>query len=220
MKKYDMHDAPRVTREAIEAAIVAVEHLGPGDMTNGRSIMVTPGMSKEGCERYVVQAKRVTFCIITFDTGAIVTGQSICAHIDNYDRIKGEAAAFEDAIKNAWPLFGFALADRLGRMVAYIDGNGITREPDGGETFTQLAVATGGRRNLVVALTGGATPDAFTRGPNGLGKRVAQDSGINGITANVHFDKSIEEGTHRCKALGLEPTADGPVQRASSGSGE
>jgi hypothetical protein len=86
--------APRVTKDAIEAAIARVDyHVLPGNE-------VSPG-------------ERVTICQITLHNGFDVRGESACVDPANFDKDLGEHYSYEDAFKKLWPLFGFALAERL-----------------------------------------------------------------------------------------------------------
>lgn len=58
-------------------------------------------------------ASTLTLCILKFDNGFTVVGKSGCANPINYDRAIGEELAYKDAIGQAWPLFGFLLAETL-----------------------------------------------------------------------------------------------------------
>ena len=55
----------------------------------------------------------LTFCVLVLKNGFTVTGESACASPENFDKTKGQTFAYEDAIRQLWPLMGFALRDRL-----------------------------------------------------------------------------------------------------------
>lgn len=62
-------------------------------------------------------ASTLTLCILKFDNGFTVVGKSGCADPANFDATIGQELAYKDAIGQAWPLFGFLLAEdiKLGR---------------------------------------------------------------------------------------------------------
>jgi hypothetical protein len=47
--------------------------------------------------------------------GFTIVGKSAPASAENFDQQKGELFAYEDAVRQAWPHFGFALRDRIHR---------------------------------------------------------------------------------------------------------
>ena len=55
----------------------------------------------------------LTVCLCTMKNGFIVVGKSAPASPENFNADKGEAFAYEDCIRQLWPLMGFALRDRL-----------------------------------------------------------------------------------------------------------
>lgn len=131
---YDKGEAPKVTAEDIKNEILLINYVNAHDAAfagAGQGDILDD------------ELRRVTLCFITLKNGAVIVGQSACAHIDNYDKIKGEAAAYNDALRQCWGLMGFALRDRLGRMVSYQGNDGTTYDPDGGESFGQLKWAKG-----------------------------------------------------------------------------
>lgn len=56
---------------------------------------------------------RYTVCAITFHNGYTVVGKSACVSAANFNAEYEEKLAYEDAIRQAWPLFAFSLADQL-----------------------------------------------------------------------------------------------------------
>lgn len=55
----------------------------------------------------------LTICILVLHNGFTVIGKSAPASPENFDAEKGKTFAKEDAIRQLWPLMGFALRDRL-----------------------------------------------------------------------------------------------------------
>lgn len=58
-------------------------------------------------------APHFTIVFLKFDNGYIVTGQSAPADPENYNEELGKKFAYEEAIRKVWPLFGFALCEKL-----------------------------------------------------------------------------------------------------------
>lgn len=58
-------------------------------------------------------AKLLTICIITMQNGFTLVGKSAPASPENFDQEKGNRFAYEDAIKQLWPLEGYALREKL-----------------------------------------------------------------------------------------------------------
>lgn len=58
-------------------------------------------------------AKLLTLCILTMQNGFTLVGKSAPASPENFDIEKGRRFAYEDAIKQLWPLEGYALRERL-----------------------------------------------------------------------------------------------------------
>ncbi len=56
---------------------------------------------------------RLTICILVMKNGFTVVGKSAPASPENFDAEKGKRFAYEDAIKQLWPLEGYALRERL-----------------------------------------------------------------------------------------------------------
>ena len=77
---------PRVTREAMEAKVVNVDYFLSGTST---------------------------IAVLVLKSGYRVTGVSGCADPRNFDVEVGKRYAYEDAIKNMWPLEGYLLAEVL-----------------------------------------------------------------------------------------------------------
>ena len=55
----------------------------------------------------------LTICILVMNNGFTIIGKSAPASPENFDPEKGKRFAYEDAIKQLWPLEGYALRDKL-----------------------------------------------------------------------------------------------------------
>lgn len=71
----------------------------------------------------------LTLCVIVLRNGFTVVGKSACASADNYSAEIGCRVAREDAIRQVWPLMGYALRQDIHR--AEIHGQAIGVPPDG-----------------------------------------------------------------------------------------
>ena len=54
-----------------------------------------------------------TLCILTLENGYTIKGISACVDAANFDMNIGRKIAYEDAIRQIWPLEGYLLAQRL-----------------------------------------------------------------------------------------------------------
>lgn len=92
--------APRVSLDDIEAAIGGVYHL-TGDKAIGPDAPGFPCLA------------RLSICIIVMRNDFVVIGKSAPASPENFNADFGRRLAYEDAIRQVWPLMGFALRDKL-----------------------------------------------------------------------------------------------------------
>jgi hypothetical protein len=93
--------APRVALADIEAAIAAVYH--------------TTADKAVGDSPIVDELKLLSVCFIVMRNGFTVIGKSAPASPKNFNADLGRKFAYEDAIRQLWPLMGFALRDRLSK---------------------------------------------------------------------------------------------------------
>lgn len=91
--------APRVQLADIEAAIMSRYDLTADKATGANS-------SRERLDL-------LSLCIIVMKNGFIVVGKSAPASPENFNADLGREFAYEDAIRQLWPLMGFALRDKL-----------------------------------------------------------------------------------------------------------
>lgn len=91
--------APRVQLKDIESAMAGVFYTdaasacGDAPMSKGMSLL--------------------TMCIIEMKNGFVVVGKSAPASAENFNAILGRKFAYEDAVRQLWPLMGYALRERL-----------------------------------------------------------------------------------------------------------
>jgi len=65
-------------------------------------------------EMYIVLPDgRTTVCMLTMKNGYTIKGVSACVDASNFDMNIGRKIAFEDAVRQIWPLEGYLLAERL-----------------------------------------------------------------------------------------------------------
>lgn len=95
--------APRVSLADIEAAMANVLH-ATGDIA-----FQEPPASPLAV---------LTLCAITMKNGFTVIGKSAPASPENFNAHLGRRLAYEDAVRQLWPLMGFALREQACRGVA------------------------------------------------------------------------------------------------------
>lgn len=57
----------------------------------------------------------MTLCTLVMHNGFVIIGKAAPASPENFNADLGRKLAYEDAVRQAWPLMGFALKDRLWR---------------------------------------------------------------------------------------------------------
>jgi len=98
---------PRVTLENIK------DYIGAAFFATADKLL--PGTVAQSEAKYVDPLGILTICVLVLKNGFVILGKSAPASPENYTREKGEQFAYEDAIRQVWPLMGFALRDRLFR---------------------------------------------------------------------------------------------------------
>ena len=93
--------APRVSLASMEAKIAARYDLR-GDQAIGSDIHLT--METLGV---------LSICLLVMENGFTVIGKSAPASAANFNADLGRKLAYEDAIRQLWPLEGYALRERL-----------------------------------------------------------------------------------------------------------
>jgi hypothetical protein len=94
--------APRVSLADIEANI-AEEHY----------ILGMQAVNAIGKVSQYAGLDTLTMCLLVTRNGFTIIGKAAPASIDNFDPILGRKLAYEDAVRQLWPLMGYALRERL-----------------------------------------------------------------------------------------------------------
>lgn len=95
--------APRVALADIEAAIGGVYH------TTAARALSDEALSPE----HLGPLGLLSVCIVVMRNGFTVIGKSAPASPENFNADLGRKFAYEDAIRQLWPLMGFALREKL-----------------------------------------------------------------------------------------------------------
>jgi hypothetical protein len=97
---------PRVSLHDMEAKIACEHYFTAGEAVRA---LVQPEPLNEDDKPLDL----LTICILVMRNGFTVIGKSAPASPENFDVEKGKRFAYEDAIKQLWPLEGYALRERL-----------------------------------------------------------------------------------------------------------
>lgn len=92
--------APRVSLLDIEASISARYDL-TADKAVGDAVPIYDAL------------KLLSICIIMMKNGFTIIGKSAPASAQNFNAELGRKLSYEDAIRQIWPLMGYALRERL-----------------------------------------------------------------------------------------------------------
>ncbi len=107
--------APRVTLADIEAAI-ADRFFMTGGVYGDASLAidgVVDSLSREQHLDKYPTLKALTLCVLVVRNGFTVIGKSAPASPENFDADLGRKFAYEDCVRQLWPLMDFALRERL-----------------------------------------------------------------------------------------------------------
>lgn len=92
---------PRVSLQSMEEKIKAQYSFTIGEAVEALNAPV------------VEEIKLLTVCVLVMQNGFTVIGKSAPASPENFDAEKGKTFAREDAIRQIWPLEGYALREKL-----------------------------------------------------------------------------------------------------------
>lgn len=98
--------APRVALDDIKAAIASEFYFTGGEAARA----FDPGTAREAKGSPL---DPLTICVMTMKNGFSVIGKSAPASPENFNAELGKKFAYEDCIRQLWPLFGFALRVKL-----------------------------------------------------------------------------------------------------------
>lgn len=93
--------APRVALSDIETAI-AERH----DFTAGQAVAAMGAA-------HGAALGLLSICLLVMNNGFTIIGKSAPASPENYNADLGRKYAYEDAVRQLWPLMGYALRDKL-----------------------------------------------------------------------------------------------------------
>jgi hypothetical protein len=106
--------APRVTLADIEAAIAERFDIRPDTLFTVLGHASVESRNGAPPSYAAVQSLKVfSICLLVMKNGFTVIGKSAPASPENFNADLGRKLAYEDAIRQLWPLMGFALRDRL-----------------------------------------------------------------------------------------------------------
>lgn len=94
--------SPRVSLADIEAEIEEIYYI-TGDEALESYSGVAPAFSS------------LTLCLIEMKNGYIIIGKSAPASPENFNPELGKKFAYEDCVRQLWPLMGFALREKLSK---------------------------------------------------------------------------------------------------------
>lgn len=106
---------PRVTLADIEASIAQRFDLEPSHLFTALGAWSTDhGRDGSPPEQVAIEAlKRYSICILVMQNGFVVMGKSAPASPENFNQELGTKFAYEDAVRQLWPLMGYELRQRL-----------------------------------------------------------------------------------------------------------
>jgi hypothetical protein len=113
------HTAPRVTLKDLNDNIIGEHYFTALDGRNGAiaaNTFVGREFVREG-NPDLIPLGLLTICVLVLRNGFTILGKSAPASPENFDPQKGIDLAREDAVKQIWPLMGYALKEKLGHAV-------------------------------------------------------------------------------------------------------
>jgi hypothetical protein len=107
--------APRVKLEDIENAINARFEMTAREAVD-KAEMIGRGALQLGIDPRPNALDLLSICILVMSNGFTVIGHSAPASPENFNAELGKKLAYENAIRQLWPLMGFSLRDRLAAL--------------------------------------------------------------------------------------------------------
>jgi hypothetical protein len=93
---------PRVTLDQMKDSIAGMYYVTGYDIVSATHV----GEPQD-------ELKTLTICLLVMKNGFTVIGKAAPASPENFNADLGRKFAYEDAVRQLWPLMGFALCDRL-----------------------------------------------------------------------------------------------------------
>lgn len=97
--------APRVSLDDMKSKVAFIHYINAGEASRAAS-----GLTKA---ESAPSLELLTICLLVMRNGFVIIGKSATASAENFDPEKGRLFAYEDAIRQLWPLEGYALRERL-----------------------------------------------------------------------------------------------------------
>lgn len=107
---------PRVSLDDMKAKIAATHYFTAAQaiVALGQPLPGTPVLDETGkAVATNSPLDLLTICILLMQNGFTIIGKSAPASPENFDEEKGKLFAYEDAVKQLWPLEGYLLRERL-----------------------------------------------------------------------------------------------------------
>lgn len=105
--------APRVSLADIEANIIRTIYLTGEEA----ALIFDQYTARSGPLDPEIESLRVlTICLVVTRNGFTLIGKSAPASAENFDAELGRKLAYEDAVRQLWPLMGYALRERLAQV--------------------------------------------------------------------------------------------------------
>lgn len=99
--------APRVSLGDIENSIICVAYIdGRRLVDNAEATGTSAGVLSPSLDV-------LTICVLVLRNGSTIIGKSAPASLANFDAELERKLAYEDGVRQIWPLMGFSLRDRL-----------------------------------------------------------------------------------------------------------
>lgn len=105
--------APRVTPADIEAAIASEHYFTADEGVIGERWRFAEDSDDVHDSGIPSALHLLTFCVLVLRNGFTVVGHSACASRQNFNAEVGRKVARQDAVRQVWPLLGYALRDKL-----------------------------------------------------------------------------------------------------------
>jgi hypothetical protein len=129
-----LYKAPRVSLDDIKAAIVrrhdftaamALDAMSLAGVAVTSPKVIEPVSPKPATYAADAPEALLSICLLVMRNGFTIIGKSAPASAGNFDVEYGKQLAYEDAVKQVWPLMGYALRDRLHTTATYKDSQKV-----------------------------------------------------------------------------------------------
>jgi hypothetical protein len=94
--------APRITLDYIKSQIASAHYI--------RGLRIVQGAERSDWidKELPDSVRNLTICLLILKSGWTVIGHAAPISAGNFDEAKGREIAYENAVRQLWPLFGFA----------------------------------------------------------------------------------------------------------------